>query len=62
MQDDAGKARCWLKIALNNHTIESSIMVSADMFWLGWVALQSTHGLLSVACCVWSLDDLFHGV
>jgi hypothetical protein len=26
-QTDAGKARCWLKIALNNHTIESSIMV-----------------------------------
>ncbi|RLN02254.1 hypothetical protein BBJ28_00000239 [Nothophytophthora sp. Chile5] len=23
------KARCWLKLALNNHTIESSIMVSA---------------------------------
>uniref|UniRef100_M4B450 Uncharacterized protein n=1 Tax=Hyaloperonospora arabidopsidis (strain Emoy2) TaxID=559515 RepID=M4B450_HYAAE len=25
-ETDAGKARCWLKIALNNHTIESSIM------------------------------------
>ncbi|KAG6597984.1 Oxidation resistance protein 1 [Phytophthora cinnamomi] len=28
---DAGKARCWLKIALNNHTIESSIMMIFSM-------------------------------
>uniref|UniRef100_H3HAP7 Oxidation resistance protein 1 n=1 Tax=Phytophthora ramorum TaxID=164328 RepID=H3HAP7_PHYRM len=26
-ETDPGKARCWLKIALNNHTIESSIMI-----------------------------------
>ena len=31
-QTDVGRARCWLKIALNNHTIESSIMVGRD----GW--------------------------
>ncbi|OWZ24459.1 hypothetical protein PHMEG_000466 [Phytophthora megakarya] len=28
---DVGKARCWLKIALNNHTIESSIMMIFSM-------------------------------
>ncbi|CAH0475853.1 unnamed protein product [Peronospora belbahrii] len=30
-ETDVGKARCWLKIALNNHTIESSIMVLARL-------------------------------
>ncbi|KAE8892781.1 hypothetical protein PF005_g3817 [Phytophthora fragariae] len=30
-EEDAGKARCWLKIALNNHTIESSIMMIFSM-------------------------------
>ncbi|KAG3207405.1 hypothetical protein PC128_g105 [Phytophthora cactorum] len=30
-ETDVGKARCWLKIALNNHTIESSIMMIFSM-------------------------------
>ncbi|KAF4322780.1 hypothetical protein BBO99_00001395 [Phytophthora kernoviae] len=30
-ETDAGKARCWLKIALNNHTVESSIMIIFSM-------------------------------
>ncbi|CAI5745091.1 unnamed protein product [Peronospora destructor] len=30
-ETDIGKARCWLKIALNNHTIESSIMMVFSM-------------------------------
>ncbi|RLN57653.1 hypothetical protein BBJ29_000382 [Phytophthora kernoviae] len=30
-ETDAGKARCWLKIALNNHTVESSIMMIFSM-------------------------------
>ncbi|KAH7474524.1 TLD domain-containing protein 2 [Phytophthora ramorum] len=30
-ETDPGKARCWLKIALNNHTIESSIMMIFSM-------------------------------
>ncbi|CAI5740230.1 unnamed protein product [Hyaloperonospora brassicae] len=30
-ETDVGRARCWLKIALNNHTIESSIMMIFSM-------------------------------
>ncbi|CEG35131.1 hypothetical protein, variant 1 [Plasmopara halstedii] len=30
-ETDVGKARCWLKIALNNHTIESSVMMIFSM-------------------------------
>lgn len=30
-ETDAGKARCWMKIALNNHTVESSIMMIFSM-------------------------------
>ncbi|GLD99360.1 hypothetical protein PINS_up008079 [Pythium insidiosum] len=50
---DSGKARCWIKIALNNHTLESSLMIIFSMAceqvvrmnYEEWSLMRCTEGL-----------------
>lgn len=48
IQSDEGKARCWLKLALNKHSLESTLLVRALQTLFTLVDLLTARGLLQL--------------